>query len=364
MMSTPPLRYPIGALAAKVSREEPMELVAPLQPEPPEPPPSNHGPEFFHAGDFITESGGVIPDMVVCYETWGQPNQFRSNVVLLCHGRGGDRRSLGAFIGPGKAYDTERYYVVAIDSIGAGMSSSPASRGLRMGFPQYNIRDMVRAQCLALTKGMGLTQLRCVAGPSMGSYMALEWAVNYPPFVKSAVCIVPSARCAPQLRAIHEAMRVVIMADTAWEEGDYTQPPLAGLRAAATAEFPWSFGEEWYLQYGKAEWYEVRLEWARRQAEQRDAANAVYQSIACDLHDVSAPFGGALAATLGRCAMPVLVMPTATDLLIPPRNAQLLHQLLPRSTYVEIPSYGGHAAGGLEVEFVAHHIRAFLAGGT
>ena len=108
---------------------------------------------------------------MVCYETWGQANQFRTNVILVCHGRGGDRLSLGAYIGPGKAFDTNRYFVVAVDAIGAGLSTTPASSGLGMRFPRYNIRDMVRAQCLALTTGLGLTQIRCVVGPSMGSYM-------------------------------------------------------------------------------------------------------------------------------------------------------------------------------------------------
>ena len=359
-MSDPLLRFPVGSLAEKVRRGEPIEPVAPLQPVRAAPPPSNHGAEVFQAGDFVLESGEVIRDMQVCYETWGQLNQWGTNIVLVCHGRSGDRLSLGAHIGPGRAYDTDRYFVVAMDAIGAGMSSSPASTGLGMRFPRYNIRDMARAQCLALTKGLGVTQLRCVAGPSMGAYVALEFTVTYPAIVKSAVCLVPSAKCTPQLTAIHESQRAAIMADAAWEDGGYNKPPVKGLHAAATAGFPWSYGEEWYLQNAKPEWYQARLEWARKQSEEIDANNSIYQSMACDQHDVSVPFGGDLTAALARCRLPVLVMPCATDLLIPPRNAQLLHQLLPRSRYVEIPSYAGHAAAGLEEEFVAYHIQRFL----
>lgn len=359
-MPDPLLHFPVGSLAEKVRRGESIEPVAPLQPVLAAPPPSNHGPELFKAGDFLLEFGEVIRDMQVCYETWGQLNQWGTNVVLVCHGRSGDRLSLGAHIGPGRAYDTDRYFVVAMDAIGAGMSSSPASSGLGMRFPRYNIRDMARAQCLALTRGLGVTQLRCVAGPSMGAYVALEFAVTYPAIVKSAVCLVPSAKCTPQLTAIHESQRAAIMADAAWDGGHYRVPPGKGLRAAATVGFPWSYGEEWYLQYAKPEWYQARLEWARKQSEENDANNSIYQTMACDQHDVSVPFGGDLAAALARCRLPVLVMPCATDLLIPPRNAQLLHQYLPRSRYVEIPSYAGHAAAGLEEEFVNHHIQRFL----
>ena len=362
-VSTHLLRYPTGALAARATAGHDIPLVAPLRPEPEPPPPSHNGPEFFHAGDFRLESGAVIPDLVVCYETWGQANQFRTNVILVCHGRGGDRLSLGAYIGPGKAFDTDRYFVVAVDAIGAGLSTTPASSGLGMRFPRYNIRDMVRAQCLALTTGLGLTQIRCVVGPSMGSYMALEWAVNWPPFVRSAVCMVPSARCAPHLRAVHEAMRAAITADPewpAWEEGDYQQQPTAGLSAAALAEFPWSHGEEWYLQYQQEEHYQTRIGWAQHRMTQRDPTSVIYQSLACDLHDVALPFGGDLHAALQRCRMPVLLMPCATDQLIPPRNAQLMEHHLANATYVEIPSYAGHAAGSLEVDFVSHHISEFL----
>ncbi len=358
-MSAPSLRHPIGSLQRLVAKGAPVPLVAPLRPEPVGPPASNDGPQFFRTRDFVLESGVTLPELEICYETWGRPNQFRSNVVLLCHGRSGNRLSHGLYAGPGKLFDTDRYFVVAMDAIGSGLSSSPASTGMRMRFPHFTIRDMVRAQCLAATHGLGLGQFRCVSGPSMGSYMALEWAVNYPAIVKSAVLLVPSAQCAPQLRAIHEAQRAAIMADPAWAGGEYDSPPVKGLRVAATAEFPWSYGEEWYLQLNTVDRYEARLEWTREQILLRDANNIIYTSLACNRHDVAGPYGGSLAAALARCRMPVLVMPSATDLLIPPRHAQLLRDLLPQAAYQEIPSYAGHWAFQ-ERDFVTHHVSAFL----
>lgn len=359
MSGAPALRHPIGALAAAAQRGGDVPLVAPLRPDPVLPPPSNAGPEFFEAGDFILESGLTLPGLRLCYETWGSPNQFRTNVIVLCHGRSGNRLSHGLYVGPGKLFDTDRYFVVAFDAIGSGLSTSPSSSGLRMRFPHYTIRDSVRAQCLALTAGLGLGQLRCVAGPSMGSYLALEWAVNYPAIVKSAVLLVPSAQCAPQMRAIHEAQRAAIMADPAWQGGEYQEPPLKGLRVAATAEFPWSYSEEWFLQLNTVDRYSTRLEWTREQILLRDANDIIYTSLACNRHDVAQPYGGDLPAALARCRLPVLVMPSATDLLIPPRHARVLRDLLPHPTYIEIPSYAGHWAFQ-EAAFVTHHARAFL----
>lgn len=352
------IRYPIGSLVARVLRGEPPEVA--VEPSSPPTPPSNAGPEFFHGGDFQTESGEIIPDLRICYETWGEMDRFRSNVVLLCHGSTGDRRAMTYLIGPGRPLDPGGYFVIAMDAIGAGLSSSPASTGLRRKFPRCNIRDMVRAQCLALTHNLGLSYLPCVAGLSMGGYMAIEWAVTYPAFIRRAVCLVSAARCSPHSRAIHEGLRTAVMADPAWNSGDYEENPITGLEAAATANFAWRHGDEWYLQYTDEALFQTHLEATRQRYRALDANGFIHMTYACDAHDVSVPFDGDLAAALSRCRMPVLVMPCASDLLIPPVHARLMHQLLPRSTYVEIPSYAGHTASSVEVEFIGHHLGQFL----
>ena len=263
-------------------------------------------------------------------------------------------------IGPGRPLDPARYFVIAMDAIGAGRSSSPISTGLRTKFPRYNIRDLVRAQCLALTQGLGLSYLPCVLGLSMGGYMAIEWAVMYPAFVRRAVCLVSAARCAPHSRIIHEGLRTAIMTDPAWKGGDYEENPVAGLEAAATANFAWRHGDEWYLQYCDRELFGMHLEATRQRYRMLDACSFVHMTHACDVHDVSEPYGGNLAMALGRARMPVLVMPCATDLLIPPVHARVMHELLPNSTYVEIPSYAGHTASSLEVEFIGEQVGRFL----
>src|SRR5262249_12634888 len=98
----------------------------------------------------------------------------------------------------------------------------------------------------------------------------------------------------------------------------------------------------------------------RRHAEAYDALDLWYQTIACDSHDVSAQFGGDLTAALERYRSPVLVIPSASDILVPPRNAELMARLLPNADLVEIPSSAGHAAGVLETSFVSGAIRDFL----
>lgn len=358
-MPEPTVKFPVGSLAARVARGERVDDVPPVNPVRELPPPSNEGPQFFRAGDFRTESGEVIPDLTICYETWGRPNPFGSNAVLLTHGSGGDRTRMGPYVGPGRPFDPDRYFVIAVDAIGAGLSTRPSSTGMGRRFPRITIRDMVRSQCLLLTQELGLTSLRCVAGPSMGGYQAIEWAVTYPAFVKSAVCIIGSAQRTAHQAAIGAAVKAAIAADPRWNDGDYTEPPVDGLRAAGKVWFPWVFGEEWYLQY-TPETLEQALEESAERALQSDPWDSLCQEDACNTHDVAAPYGGNLVGALRRAHMPVLVMPCATDLLVPARHSRLMAELLPRPTYVEIPSYAGHGASSREVEFIAYHIERFL----
>ena len=359
-MPNPTIRYPIGSLAARLAAGE--ELLPLPTPDEPTSPPSNDGPQFFHGGPFRTESGSVIPDLTICYETWGRPAPGRSNAVILCHGRSGDTASWGAFIGAGKLFDPERHFIIAMDALGSGRSTRPSASGLGTDFPQYTIRDMVRAQCLMVTKGLGVTQVRSVAGVSMGAYMALEWALLYPPFVRTAVCVLPSAFATPQLRAVHEAVREAIALDPGWQGDRSTMPPHASLEAAALVEFPWGYGEEWYLQYRSDAAYEEKLAQVRQKAHNNNALDVWYQTVACDLHDVAMPYGLGLPGALDRFRSPVLLLPSSTDVLIPPSNAALLQELLPNAQLVDIPSYAGHAAGLLEVEFVSQAIQSFWEG--
>lgn len=361
-MPEPPVRFPAGSLAHVLVCGEGVTPIAGPDLSLPSAPPSNAGIEYFRGGDFPLESGKVVPGLTLCYETWGKMDRFRSNVIVLCHGCGRDHTSLGYLIGPGRAFDPERFCIIAMDALGAGRSSSPSTSGLGPTFPHYTIRDMVRAQCLGLTDGLGLTHVRCVAGTSMGGHMALEWAVNYPAIVRSVACVVSASSCPPHLAMINHVLRTAVTADTDWRGGNYKAPPVRGLEAAACATFPWSYGQEWYLQYADEALRTAHLRSAVNRCLALDANDLVYASLAGDGHDVAAPFGGDLASALGRCHMPVLVMPCATDLLLPPWHGQLMHRLLPRGRYVEIPSYAGHGAWAREPEFVAHHLREFIEG--
>src|SRR6185437_4201335 len=150
-------------------------------------------PQTFLVYDFEFENGSVLPELRVAYETHGNLSPGRDNAILLVHGTSGGRHAFDALIGPGKTFDTERNFVITVDAIGGGDSSSPKD-GLGQDFPRYTIRDMMAAQHALVTRGLELTTLRAVGGSSMGSFAALEWGIHHPEMVRSLILLVPSPK--------------------------------------------------------------------------------------------------------------------------------------------------------------------------
>src|ERR1044072_1233094 len=132
--------------------------------------------------EFTFENGEKLAGMKVGYATHGKLNEAKSNAILVTHGASGIRTGNAPLIGHGKAYDTDKYFVITVDAIGGGNSSQPKD-GLGPKFPKYTIRDMARAQHNLLTKGLGLTRVVAVGGPSMGAQQGLEWGIHYPDFM-------------------------------------------------------------------------------------------------------------------------------------------------------------------------------------
>ena len=192
--------------------------------------------------NFAFETGETLPQLRVHYYTFGKPARDAAgsvrNAVLIVHGTTGsgaafaNKTFAGELFGPGQLLDTAKYYVVIPDAIGHGKSSKP-SDGMRAGFPKYTYNDMVLAQHELLTKALGVDHLRLMLGTSMGCMHAWVWVERYPSFIDGAV---PLA-CAPteiagRNRLTRKLMIEYVTSDPAYNGGNYTTPPMDGLRAA------------------------------------------------------------------------------------------------------------------------------------
>ena len=276
------------------------------------------------------------------------------------------RLSVYEHIGPGRAFDTDRYCVVSTDSIGGGGSSQPAD-GLGAAFPRYSIRDMVHAQHqLAVTGlGLGTTPLAAVAGASMGAFQTLEWAIHYPGSLRAAVLQVPGARAGQVIRQTTRRMREIIELDARWQGGAYTEPPQEGLRLAGRHYYAWTVTDAYLEAIGQAAETEALAtgEWFARW----DAWSLIRRYQASSDHDVAEPFGGDLVRALAQVRARVLVLPCTQDRLLGIETARQIATGVAGARCEEIDSLRGHVAwrpvpGSPETAFVTRHIRAFLLG--
>lgn len=317
--------------------------------------------------EFTFESSEKLAGMKVGYATHGKLNEAKSNAILVTHGASGIRTSNAPLIGPGKAYDTDKYFVITVDAIGGGNSSQPKD-GLGPKFPKFTIRDMVRAQHDLLTKGLGLTHVVAIGGPSMGAQQAVEWGIHYPDFMDGLLLVVPASRSDRHVRAIFDAVEVAIKLDPKYQDGNYTAPPRDGIILGGMIYFPWLYSDEHLSTItDEAAWEKTSRAFGTAWASAWDANGLLSRYHAASRFDPSTPFGGDLGKALAQVRAKTLIMPSMTDRTLPSYLARELHRGIKNATYVEIPSYLGHLAGGpanetsAEYVFVTAQIKKFLA---
>ncbi|MFV2093077.1 MAG: homoserine O-acetyltransferase, partial [Hyphomicrobiales bacterium] len=277
-------------------------------------------------------SGRTLSPFTIAYQTYGQLNRDKSNVILVCHALTGDQYVIDThpvtardgwwkiMVGPGKPVDTDRFFVICPNVIGGCMGSTgPASVDKRTGlpyaldFPLVTISDMVRAQAMLLDR-LGIETLFCVVGGSMGGMQVLEWAASYKPRVFSAIPIAAAARHSSQNIAFHEVGRQAVMADPDWRQGNYLAQgcvPGKGLGVARmAAHITYLSDPALHAKFGRnLQDRETRTfsfdadfqveSYLRHQGstfvDRFDANAYLYLTRAMDYFDLAADFGGVLA---------------------------------------------------------------------
>jgi len=169
--------------------------------------------QTYAMGDLKLESGEVIKDFAISYVTHGTLNAKKSNAILMVTALTGNHHRLDFLIGPGKALDSSKYFVVATDAIGNGLTTSPSNSRAqpRMQFPKFGMRDMVESQRRLLKDKLGIEHVVAVVGPSMGGMQALQWGVSHPDVMDGLVALVPLARTPAWSVLIVDASRKAIM---------------------------------------------------------------------------------------------------------------------------------------------------------
>jgi len=347
-------------------------------------------------GELLLESGETLGPLTLAYETYGRLNAAKSNAILICHALSGDAHAAGHHagqqkpgwwdnsIGPGKAFDTDRYFVICSNVIGGCKGSTgPASvnpatgKPYGLSFPVITIRDMVEAQ-RRLIDFLGIDQLLCVAGGSMGGMQTLQWATTYPERVRTAIPIATTARHSPLQIAFNEVIRQSIMADPAWQGGAYydDEPPERGLSIARMiGHITFMSEESMEEKFSRtrtrilkgapfAPEFEVGgyLHYQGKQFVKRFDANAyLYITRALDYFDLS---GDRLLSRDRARDIRYLILSFSSDWLYPPGQSQDIVRQLKKGradvTYCELKSTYGHDAFLVETEGQTTLIENFL----
>ncbi len=345
------------------------------------------------------DSGVSIGPITVAYETYGSLSEERDNVILACHALSGGAHAAGflpeqskpgwwdVMIGPGKGFDTDKYHVICMNVLGScygttGPSSINPETGKPYGlrFPVVTVRDMVHVQKLVLDQ-LGIKSLLAVTGGSMGGMQALQWAVSYPEMVRSVIAIATTHRHSPQQIAFNEVARQAIMADPAWNGGDYygKEGPRLGLAVArmvghvtylSDLGMERKFGRR--LQNRERFGFDFNLDfevesYLRHQGQsfvgRFDANSLLYLTKALDYFDLSNGHGS-LTAAFNESRALFLLMAFSSDWLYPPNQLKEVAQAIRRSgadaTYCVINSDYGHDAFLLEYKAQEPLVRSFL----
>ncbi len=326
---------------------------------------------------FATEGGPVLPEARIVYGTMGTLNAKGDNVVLLPSHYMADMHGYDWLIGPGKALDPARMFLVTSELFGNGRSSSPSNtpepfHGPR--FPAMTIRDNVEAVHRLLVEQLHVRHLRAVIGFSMGAQQALQWAVSYPDFMDRIVATSGTARTYGHGIVRLDGQIAAITTDPVFAGGDYKTEPAKGIAATALVWLGWLYSQEWWR---RELWREGSPPGAGlRQAVDRmtrdffagdDANDLILQMRTWQANDVGAtpPFRGDVEAALRSIKVPVLYMPSATDLYFPVEDARYEAGFIRHCTFTPIPSLWGHPAGAgasaADARFLNTHIAAFMA---
>lgn len=328
--------------------------------------------QSFRTGDFQLENGKTIHDFSLSYVTHGTLNPAKDNAVLVLAPFGGDHHHLDALIGKGKAFDTDRLFVICADPIGNGLSTSPSNSSRQAGplFPQFGILDMVNSQYRLITEQFGIQKMLAVAGASMGGMQSLQWAVRYPQAVSAVVALVPAARTSPWTRILMELQRQAIVLDPAWNGGNYVNQPEQGLRLWAGILFGAVISTPQAVNAEAGNSSEKGLErlhlFQGMLWKLMDANNILAQINACTTFDVgdTPGFKGDTQKALASIQARTLILLGENDLIVPeaPIREDAAH--IPHVTieWVKSGIQLGHFAGtgNVEMDFKQEVISRFL----
>ena len=315
--------------------------------------------QYANLGDFKLDNGSVIHDCKLAYRTFGTLNADQSNAILFptwFTGRSGD---LGADIGPGRIVDDTKYYIIAVDALGDGVSCSPSNSLTQHGtsFPNFTIHDMVVSEHSLVSDTLHLPHLHAVMGISMGGMQTFEWVVTYPAMMDLAIPIVGTPQQSSYDLLLWTAEKVALQADPDWQAGNYTRNPALPI-VAYLHEMNLSTPKFRVDHTTRTQFADYFHHLSTEDHTGFDANDYLRQLEAMIPHDIA--HGGKLDAAAAKVKAKMLIINARQDHMVDPLPPLGFAQLIHAQTFV-LESDCGHMAPGCEISAISPLIDRFLA---
>ena len=305
----------------------------------------------FELGDVTLQSGVTLPDAMLTYKTWGSLNARGDNAIVMPTFYTGTHVRNEGYLRAVPALDRERWFIVSINMFGNGLSSSPSNTpppfdGPR--FPVVTLLDNVACQHRLLTEALGVRRIALVMGWSMAGCQSYQWGAQYPDMVDAILPFCASARTSPHNQVFLEGVKAALLADSAFADGDYTAPPVVGLKAFGRVYAGWAYSQTFYRErlhreLGFEIWPELLADWENDHLAW-DANDLLAKLRTWQLGDISANqrYEGDFERALGAIRARAILVPCTTDLYFPPEDNAIEARHMPNADFRPYDSAWGH----------------------
>jgi homoserine O-acetyltransferase len=331
--------------------------------------------KIFELGDVTLQSGEILPNAFLAYQTYGTLNEDKSNVIVYPTAFGDQHYQNEWLIGPDMALDPHKYFIIVPNLLGNGLSSSPSNTPApsdRSRFPKVTIFDNISFQHRLVTENFGIEKIALVTGWSLGAIQTFQWATSYPAMVERIAPFCGTAKTWPHTYVFLEGVKAPLVSNAEWAEGEYNLQPESAMRSVGRVYAGWGFSQAFYRKESYRElgfnsledfltnfWEKIFLN--------MDANNLLAMLWTGQHGDISDNkiYKGNFEQALQRIQAKSLIMPGTTDLYFTLEDSKYEADLIANATYRPIESIWGHCAGrgihDVDTRFINNELQNLLA---
>ena len=306
----------------------------------------------YELGDIELLSGETLLSAKLAYKTYGALNSDKNNVILLPTFYTGTHKRNEGFFGANRAINPEKHFIISINLFGNGLSTSPSNANKKQRgskFPTITLWDNIKCQHELLTKNFDIEKIALVTGWSMAGCQSYQWAAQYPDMVEAILPFCASAKTSEHNFVFLEGVKAALCADPIWNNGNYSSPPIEGLKAFGRVYAGWAFSQSFfrekkYKELGFKNVEELLIDWENDHVNNWDANNLLTKLLTWQQNDISTGpiYNNNFTEALNRIKARAILMPCSHDLYFPPEDNEFEVKHMQNAELRKFDSIWGH----------------------